>query len=59
MTLMRNLLVLFCMIFPGLAGAKNYYVSAAGNDANSGLSTTAPWQTIKKVNSYFSNMALR
>jgi len=45
------------MTLPGLVGAKNYYVSAAGNDANSGLSTTAPWQTIKKVNSYFSSMA--
>jgi parallel beta-helix repeat protein len=29
--------------------ATNYYVSAAGNDANSGLTPATPWKTIYKV----------
>ena len=33
------------------AGATTYYVAAAGSDANSGTSISAPWQTIAKVNS--------
>ena len=32
--------------------AKNYYISAAGNDANDGLTTSTPWKTINKVNSF-------
>ena len=30
--------------------ATSYYVSAAGSDGNSGTSTSAPWQTVAKVN---------
>jgi hypothetical protein len=30
--------------------AKTYYVSPAGNDANSGVSTSDPWETVSKVN---------
>jgi hypothetical protein len=37
--------------------AKNYYVSAAGSNSNTGLSSTAAWQTISKVNSAFASMA--
>lgn len=37
--------------------AANYYISAAGNDANSGLSPVAAWQTISNVNSRFSSFA--
>lgn len=37
---------LFCCI----AHATTYYVSTSGNDKNSGSSTSAPWQTISKVN---------
>ena len=29
-----------------------YYVDNAGNDANSGLSTALPWQTLAKVNAF-------
>ncbi len=35
--------------------AANYYISAAGNDANSGLSPVAAWQTISNVNAHFSS----
>lgn len=30
----------------------NYYVSPTGNDGNSGTSTSSPWQTINKVNTF-------
>lgn len=47
-----NKLILIFFIFissvPGFS--KNYYISNAGNDSNSGLSETTPWQTISKVN---------
>lgn len=39
------------------ASAKNYYVSAAGSNSNNGLSSTAAWQTISKVNSSFASMS--
>ena len=32
--------------------AKNYYISASGSDANDGLTTSTPWKTINKVNSF-------
>ena len=35
-----------------LANATTYYVSNTGNDANSGTSTSAPWQSLVKVNSF-------
>jgi hypothetical protein len=35
---------------PVLAQAATYYVSNAGSDTYSGLSTAAPWQTLGKVN---------
>jgi hypothetical protein len=51
-TLMRILLLsCICLISYSHLVASTYYVSASGNDANSGLSTTAAWKTINKVNS--------
>ncbi len=44
-------LALALLISAGPAMATTYYVSTSGNDANDGLSTTTPWQTITKVNS--------
>lgn len=43
-----------CVLLPQAACfATDYYVDAsAGNDANSGRSTTTPWRTLAKVNSY-------
>ncbi len=40
-----------------IAGARNYYISASGNDANSGTSSSSPWKSISKVNSASSGMA--
>ena len=41
----------FIFLFAALpARATTYYVAAAGSDTNSGTSTSAPWQTIAKVN---------
>ena len=34
-----------------VVNARNFYVSATGSDANSGLSTTNAWKTISKINS--------
>ena len=56
---MKNyfLVVFACICLYALpASAKNYYVSASGNNSNTGLSETAAWQTIAKVNSAFINM---
>jgi parallel beta-helix repeat protein len=53
---MKNQIVLFFVLLCGIvttAGAKNYYVSAAGSDANTGLTSAAAWKTISKVNSSF------
>ena len=38
-----------------LAAGKTYYVSPSGNDSNSGLSSTAAWKTVAKVNSSYFN----
>lgn len=54
---MRYTLLLTTILFSLCANAKNYYISATGNDANTGTSTAAPWKSISKVNSYFSSMA--
>ncbi len=37
--------------------ASNFYISATGNDANSGLTPFASWQTISNVNAHFSMFA--
>jgi hypothetical protein len=37
------------------SNATDYYFSNAGNDANAGTSTGAPWQTIAKFNSVFAS----
>ena len=58
---MKNQILLFFVLLLGITKtteAKNYYVSAAGSDANSGLTTTAPWKSISKVNSSFASMAV-
>ncbi|MFN8395330.1 MAG: right-handed parallel beta-helix repeat-containing protein [Bacteroidia bacterium] len=52
---MRNLIgtvLLGMLLLPlGLMGQRHYYVSAAGNDANSGTHPDSAWKTITKVNS--------
>jgi hypothetical protein len=39
------LVALFCVICPVIAQAKTYYLSPTGSDANSGLSSSAAWQS--------------
>ncbi len=46
---LTGMAVLF-IISPALSHAATYYVDTAGNDSNSGTSTTAPWRTVAKVN---------
>ena len=47
---MRNALIIALFFFSTIASATDYYVSSSGNDANNGLSSSAPWKTIAKVN---------
>src|SRR6185312_8423342 len=49
---MRSFFLLLLSFFYLTAEATNYYVSASGNDANNGTSTTTPWKTLDKVNSF-------
>jgi parallel beta-helix repeat protein len=48
-------IVCLCVIIFGLSNfsayATTYYVSNAGNDSNSGITTALPWKTLAKVNS--------
>jgi hypothetical protein len=48
--------VLLSILFFGIqANATNYYLSASGNDNNSGTSPSSPWQSLDKLNSAFSS----
>ena len=38
------------------ARATNYYLAANGNDGNSGTSTSSPWKTLSKLNSFFNSL---
>ena len=49
---MKKLLVVLFITLTTTLQAKNYYISAAGNDTNDGLTTSTPWKTINKVNSF-------
>ena len=49
---LKNLFVILFSTICFSASATNYYVSANGNDANNGTSTSTPWQTINKLNSF-------
>ena len=56
----RNLSIaaFFLLLFSIVAQrviANNYYVSATGNDLADGLTPSAPWRTIDKVNTAFSS----
>lgn len=55
---MKKSLFILCFFFLSLlnASATNYYISANGNDANNGTSTSTPWQTLGKLNSFFSSL---
>ncbi|HSM49455.1 MAG TPA: hypothetical protein VK872_16665, partial [Draconibacterium sp.] len=48
----RLMLISIVLLFAFPLNAAIYYVSATGNDANTGTSTSAPWRTLSKVNSF-------
>jgi hypothetical protein len=52
---MKVALLLSILFFSIQASATNYYVSASGNDNNSGTSPSSPWQTLNRLNSAFSS----
>jgi|GEM_PF-608320 len=57
---MKNRVVLclvMAVVFSASVSARNYYVSAAGNNNNSGLTPATAWQTISKVNTSFASMS--
>ncbi|MDN3654812.1 right-handed parallel beta-helix repeat-containing protein [Ferruginibacter paludis] len=43
-------LLLFWLFSTLFSNAKNYYVSASGDDSNDGLTINTPWQSLAKVN---------
>jgi len=51
-TFYRLLLISVTVLYVNTANAAIYYVSATGSDANSGTSTSLPWRTLTKVNSF-------
>src|SRR5450432_3768689 len=53
---MKSLFLLTFIILCLKANATTYYFSASGNDANNGTSTSTPWKTLSKLNSFFSSL---
>ncbi len=56
MTSIRKALLVLTCLTSTIAYATDYYVSASGNDSANGLSASAPWQSISKVNSAFASL---
>ncbi len=50
---MKKLLFIPLVCLSLITSAKNYYLSAKGNDNNNGLSASAPWLSIAKLNASF------
>jgi len=50
---MKLLFLVPFILFGITANATNYYISANGNDVNNGTSTSTPWKSLSKLNSYF------
>src|SRR6478735_10146069 len=48
---MKTLFSIICVLITHLSLARNYYVSATGDDGNAG-SKQAPWKSIDKVNAF-------
>ena len=46
----KNVFIIIFLVFHTIASATDYYISSSGNDSNNGLSSSAPWKTIAKVN---------
>ncbi|MEP6713588.1 MAG: right-handed parallel beta-helix repeat-containing protein, partial [Ferruginibacter sp.] len=54
MKFLITLMLLFCT---SVVTARNFYISATGNDANDGLSPATAWKTIAKLNASFDAVA--
>jgi hypothetical protein len=54
---MRQLFMILFVLLVSTVQAKNYYISSKGLDTNTGLSPTAAWQTIAKLNASFGIIA--
>src|SRR5664279_1229619 len=52
-TLFLSAFIVLCLT----ANATNYYISANGNDANNGTSPGTSWQSLNKLNSFFSSLS--
>lgn len=52
---MKKILIVIFLVINSIASATTYYVSSSGSDSANGLSESAPWRTIGKVNSMFSS----
>src|ERR1035438_7407924 len=53
----KNLTLLFSVLAICITSkATDYYVAANGSDANNGTSTSTPWKTLSKLNSFFSSL---
>jgi parallel beta-helix repeat protein len=53
----KYFVVLALLMFSFSAYSTTYYIAASGNDANSGTSSSSPWQSINKLNSVFSSLS--
>jgi parallel beta-helix repeat protein len=54
---MRNVFIIILLTLSTIVSATDYYISSSGDDTNNnGLSSSAPWKTIAKVNSVFSSL---
>ena len=56
---MRNystILIAFFLLLTCSVSARDFYIAANGNNSNSGLSATAPWQSISKLNASFASI---
>jgi hypothetical protein len=53
---MKNFTILLFLIIGFTANATTYYISNSGNDNNNGTSTTTPWKSLTKLNSFFASL---
>jgi hypothetical protein len=51
-SMFRFLSILIFLLFSTISNAVTYYVSPTGNDSNNGTSTSTPWQTISRANTF-------
>ena len=59
LTRTKGIILITLLLLSTCLEAKNYYISADGNNSNDGLSPTTAWQTITKVNSFVYNRVSR